>query len=71
MVADGVGYVSNWGDPNDVSDDFISVIDLNSYAILKRIEVGEGPERMLSTPTGLFVALQGGYGQNNKVLLIR
>lgn len=70
IVSDGVGYVSNWGDPNDVSDDFISVIDLNSYAILKRIEVGEGPERMLSTPTGLFVALQGGYGQNNKVLLI-
>jgi YVTN family beta-propeller protein len=70
IVSDGLGYVSNWGDPNDATDDFISVIDLDNYAVLKKIAVGEGPERMVANSTGLFVALQGGYGQNNKVVLI-
>ena len=70
VVSNGVGYLSNWGDPNDPSDDFVSVIDLESYAVLNTIAVGEGPERMLPTPRGLFVALQGGFGQNDKIALI-
>ena len=70
IVSGGLGYVSNWGDPNDPTDDFVSVVDLDNNSILKTIAVGEGPERMVSTALGVFVALQGGYGQNNKVVLI-
>lgn len=70
IVSGAMGYVSNWGDPFDASDDYISVVDLSTYAILKTISVGEGPERMLSTPEGLYVALQGGFGFNNRVTLI-
>ncbi|MDZ7615126.1 MAG: hypothetical protein U5K51_16615 [Flavobacteriaceae bacterium] len=30
----GKGFLSNWGDPNNPSDDFISVVDLNSDQII-------------------------------------
>jgi len=70
IISDGMGYVSNWGDPFDVNDDFISVVDLNTYGVIKKIPVGEGPERMVSTSNGIYVALQGGFGHNNKVVLI-
>ena len=70
IVSRGMGYVSNWGDPFDAGDDFIAVVDLNNYEVIKRIPVGEGPERMLSTPEGLYVVLQGGFGFNNQVALI-
>ena len=70
IVSRGMGYISNWGDPFDAGDDFISVVDLSTYGILKTIPVGEGPERMLSTPEGLYVALQGGFGFNRQVALI-
>lgn len=70
VVVDGAGYLSNWGDPFDPTDDFISVIDLTTDEVMGTISVGEGPERMLGTSAGLFVALQGGFGQNNEVVVI-
>ena len=71
FVADsGKGFISNWGDPFDTADDFISVIDLQTNAVLDKIAVGEGPERMLIDGEKLFVCLQGGYGSNNKVVVI-
>ena len=70
VVAEGKGFVSNWGDPLDPSDDFIAVVDLDVNEVRSTIPVGEGPERMLETSEGLFVALQGGFGHNNKVVLI-
>ncbi|MEL4455141.1 DUF5074 domain-containing protein [Lutimonas vermicola] len=71
FVADsGKGFISNWGDPFNTEDDFITVIDLQTNAILEKIPVGEGPERMLIDGQKLFVCLQGGYGSNNKVVVI-
>jgi YVTN family beta-propeller protein len=70
VAIDGTGYLSNWGDPFDPTDDFITVIDLATYEVQGTISVGEGPERMLATSTGLFVTLQGGFGQNNEVVVI-
>ena len=63
-------YVSNWGDATDPSDDFISVIDLETNQVINTISVGEGPERMLIVGNKLFVNLKGGWGHNDKVAVI-
>ncbi len=65
-----LAYVSNWGDPMNPNDDFVAVLDLSNNTIIKNISVGEGPEKMLINNTKLFVALKGGYGQNDKVAII-
>lgn len=70
IASDGKGYISNWGDPFDTEDDFITVINLESNAVLEKIPVGEGPEKMIVEAGKLFVCLQGGYGVNNKVAVI-
>ncbi|MGA9270434.1 MAG: DUF5074 domain-containing protein [Lutimonas sp.] len=70
IVAEGKGFVSNWGDPNDPSDDFIAVVDLDINEVRATIPVGEGPEHMLATPQGLLVALEGGFNFNDQVLMI-
>ncbi len=63
-------YVSNWGDPLSSSDDFIAIIDLNSNTVTSTISVGEGPENMVIENDNLFVALEGGWNQNNQVVII-
>jgi len=70
VAGNGKGYISNWGDPFNTEDDFITVISLESNAILATIPVGEGPENMILDAGNLFVCLEGGYGQNNKVVVI-
>lgn len=64
------GYLSNWGDPFDPNDDFIAVINLITNEVISTIGVGEGPEDLLMANSNLFVNLQGGYAQNNKVAVI-
>ena len=70
VARDGIGYVSNWGDPFITTDDFVSVINLESNTVVDRVSVGEGPEKMIVNGNNLFVCLQGGYGNNNKVFVI-
>lgn len=69
-AVDGKGYISNWGDPLDPDDDFIAVINLETFGLLNMIPVGEGPEKLLLQEDLLYVCLQGGYGSNNKVVVI-
>ena len=64
------GYVSNWGDPADETDDYIAIINLRDYSISGTIPVDFGPEKMVSNDNTLYVALQGAFGQNNKVVVI-
>ncbi len=71
FVAKGnTGYISNWGDASDATDDYIAVIDLNSNAVIKKIPVGQGPEDMLVDGNTIYVNLQGGFSQNDKVEVI-
>lgn len=70
VANNGRGYVSNWGDPFNTSDDFIAVIDLNSNTVVDVVSVGEGPEKMIIEGSNLFVCLQGGYGINNQVFVM-
>lgn len=68
--ADGKGYVTNWGNATNVSDDFVAVLDLTSYAVTATIPVVEGPERIIEEDNKLYVAHQGGYGYGNSVSVI-
>ena len=71
MAADGdKGYVTNWGDPNDNTDDYVSVLDLRTNTIATSITVAFGPERILAYNNKIYVAHQGGYGQNNLISII-
>ena len=71
FVAKGnTGYVSNWGNSSNADDDFIAVINLETNEVTSTIPVGEGPEKMLIDNDKLYVNLQGGYSQNNKVEVI-
>lgn len=62
---DGKGYVTNWGEGTDPSDDFVAVVDLASHEVAEKIPVEEGPERILSDGNRLYIAHQGGFSQNN------
>lgn len=63
-------YVSNWGDPNNDADDYIAVVDLGTNSISATIPVSFGPERMIEHNNKIYVAHQGGYGQNNLISII-
>jgi len=64
------GYISNWGKSDDATDDYVAVVDLDTYTVTSKIPVGEGPEEILVDGNKIYVNLQGGYGQNNKVEII-
>lgn len=64
------GYVTNWGDPNDNTDDFVAVVDLRTNEVSTTISVSFGPERMVAYGGKVYVAHQGGYGQNNLITVI-
>lgn len=69
-AVNGKGYVSNWGDPFVTTDDYIAVIDLTTNMVTATIPVGEGPERIITNGNRLYVALKGGFGFNNQVVVI-
>ncbi len=64
------GYVTNWGDPNDNNDDFVAVVDLRSNNVSASIPVSFGPEKMVYKNGKIYVAHQGGFGQNNLISII-
>ncbi len=69
-VANGKGYISNWGDTADENDDYIAIINLSTFAIEGTISVVLGPEKLLGKDNVLYVAHSGAYGTNNKVSVI-
>ncbi len=69
-AVDGIGYVTNWGDPLDESDDYVAVIDLSTESIVTNISVAFGPEKVLALGRKLYVAHKGGYGHNNIISVI-
>jgi YVTN family beta-propeller protein len=68
--ANGNAYVTNWGDPNIATDDYVLVIDLATNTIKKNIPVVEGPEKIIESKGKLYVANQGGYSNNDKITVI-
>lgn len=68
--ANGKGYVTNWGDGFDTSDDFIAVINLETNSVESTIPMAEGPEQMLVYANKLYVSHKGGYGSNNIISVV-
>lgn len=67
---DNTAYVSDWGDPNDATDDYIAIIDLTSNTVISTIAVSEGPEQVLINSNKLYVSHNGGYNVNNVISVI-
>ena len=70
VVYNGKGYVTNWGNAGNASDDYVAVINLSSNTILTNISVVEGPERIVENNGTLYVAQTGGYGFGNQITVI-
>lgn len=69
--SNGKGYVTNWGDGSDATDDYVAVIELSTNTLASTtISVEEGPEEIIATGNTIYVAHQGGFSQNNKVSVI-
>lgn len=64
------GYISNWGDPNNVTDDFIAILNVDTHEIENTISVAEGPEKLLVHNGQLYVAHKGGFGYGNTISVV-
>lgn len=58
-------YVSQWGDGGKVK-----VVDLNTFKVVKTIEVGEGPEQMIRFNNMIYVANGGGWAADSTITVI-
>ncbi|MEE9364282.1 MAG: DUF5074 domain-containing protein [Cellulophaga sp.] len=70
VVANGKGYVTNWGDTADSTDDYVAIINLETYQLDGKISVVLGPERIVVKGNKVYVAHKGAYGQNNVISVI-
>jgi len=68
--ANGKGYITCWGDASLESDDYVAVLNLETYTIETTIPMAEGVERILEINGKLYVAHKGGYGYGNLVSVI-
>lgn len=69
--ANGKGFVTNWGDGGVPTDDYLAIIDLSTNTLTgDTISVVEGPEEIIANGNVVFVAHQGGFGQNDKVSVV-
>lgn len=62
-------YVSNWGDASVPTDDFISVYKLSDLSYVKKIDVIEGPEKIIIENGKLIIAHAGGWNNGNSVTI--
>lgn len=70
VVHNGYGFVTNWGDAANTTDDYVAVIDLQSYSVIQTIAVAEGPEKIIEDNGLLYVAHKGGWGYGNTISVI-
>lgn len=67
----GKAYVTNWGDGNIKTDDYIAIVDLKTNAVTGTIPVAEGPEKIIEENGKLYVAHAGGFGYGNTITVIK
>lgn len=68
--SNGKGYITNWGDGGNTLDDYVAVLNLSTYAVVSKIAVAEGPERIVENNSKLYVAHQGGWGYGNTISVL-
>jgi len=60
-------YVTNWGDAANANDDYISVFKKADLSFVKKIDVAEGPDKILVKNNQLIIAHSGGWSNGNSV----
>lgn len=71
-VENNIGYVTNWGEGADETDDYIAVLDLASSSVEEssKIALDNGVERILAKDNKLYVSHNGGWSSNNIISVI-
>jgi YVTN family beta-propeller protein len=71
VIANGKGYVTNWGNAYAVPVEpaFVAVINLSTNVVSSTIPVISDPEKIIQNQGKLYVAHYG-FGYNNKVSII-
>lgn len=69
-VSGGKLFVTNWGDGEDPDDDFVAVFNAADLDFEEKIQVEEGPEKLIEAAGNIYVAHQGGYNFNDKISVI-
>ncbi len=59
------GYITQWGESG-----VVKVVDLSTYAILKTIKVGTGPEAAVAAGGNIFVCNGGAYDVDSTISVI-
>jgi hypothetical protein len=64
------GYVTCWGDGTVTTDDYLAVVNLDTYAVESTIPLPEGVEYIEAINDKLYVAHQGGYGYGTTLSVV-
>ncbi|WP_418262819.1 DUF5074 domain-containing protein [Flavobacterium faecale] len=70
VFANGKGYVTNWGDGADATDDYVAVVNLTTNLVESKIPVAEGPEKLVVYNNKLYVAHKGGWSSGKTISVI-
>ncbi len=68
VFTNGKGYVTNWGDSSDATDDFIAVIDVATNTVNSTIAIEKGPEKILAINNKLYISHK--WGANSVINMI-
>lgn len=71
-IVGGKGYITNWGDGADTTDDYIAVLDLNSNKIdeASKISLENGVEQIVNKNNKLYVSHKGAFSTANIVSVV-
>lgn len=71
-IVNGKGYVTNWGEGGDTTDDFLAVIDLKTNKLLasEQIPLDNGVEQIVAKNNKLYVTHKGAWSSNNIVSVV-
>ncbi|UMB61124.1 cell surface protein [Lutibacter sp. A80] len=67
------GYVTNWAEGSygaDIDDDYVAIVDLNTFEVTSTISLSIGVERIIENNGKLYVSHKGGNGSNNIISVI-
>lgn len=64
------GYITNWGDPADSTDDYVAVLNTETQVVINTISVSEGPEEIVNNNGTLYVAHKGGWDYGNTISVL-
>jgi len=70
-ITDGKGYITNWGEGADTTDDYLAVLDISSSTLDEEtIPLDNGVEQIVSVNDKLYVTHKGAWSTNNIVSVI-